>query len=125
MMINSIGVGAQSTLGGGARHFCRNNMYEKLTKCRILHDCCPKKCQNFYIRIAHKYFPDFLLGGGHVPPLHSRLLRLLTGFVPFEIYCCLRRSIGRRSGPPAQRSSSPLYMGRLTTIFTGKHLLCL
>ena len=73
--MSTIGVRAQSTLGG-ARHFCPQNMYEKLTKCpnftwflsenaRILHNNCRKKI----------FFP-ISLGWGDVPPRFSTVYQL-------------------------------------------------
>ena len=44
-------LGAQSTLGGGARHFCPQDMYEKLTKCPNFMRFVPEKLAkypNFY-----------------------------------------------------------------------------
>jgi len=108
------GVGAQSTLG--PRHFCPQNMYEKLTKCPnftcfktvfvrkiikiteflwyfpeknfpILHDFCPKDA-----RILHKNCPKFFFqffffwGGRGTCPLPNRLLRLCSEILPLLIY---------------------------------------
>ena len=96
--VKPIGVGAQSTLGGGHKIFagiiCIKNqqmpefymiLARKIIKIpeflylpgnlqnsRILHDVCPK-IPEFYIIIARKiFFPNFR---GHMPPL-PRLLRL-------------------------------------------------
>ena len=83
-----IGVGAQSTLwGSGALHFCRKNMYEKLTICPNFTWFLPENYQNirifmifariinkipqfyaifarkmleFYIKIARKFFSPYL-----------------------------------------------------------------
>jgi len=61
----AIGVGAQSTLGGKARHSYPKIMYEKLTKARILRDIWPKNI-----------FPIFFFGGEHVAPITPSLLHL-------------------------------------------------
>jgi len=43
MVVMVIGVGAQSTLGDKARHFCLKNMSEKLAKFpNFFNDICPK-----------------------------------------------------------------------------------
>jgi len=98
----TIGVGAQSTFGGGGKTFLPENMHENVTKCpnftrdlpekltklkiensRILHDICPKKkltkCPNFtrFLRLPEKNsFCPNLRGGGSCLPLPPRLLRL-------------------------------------------------
>ena len=38
-----IGVGAQSTLGGGAQNFCPKNLYKNHQNAQILNDSCPRK----------------------------------------------------------------------------------
>ena len=99
----------------GTRHFGRENMYEKLTKCqkftwflpeklsiyenfynicpkknklncRILHDFRPKTPE-FYIIIARKkFFPRFFVGGGARPPCS---LSPTPMFVSWRLSLCI------------------------------------
>ena len=58
----------------GGRHFCPKNMYEKLTKCRILRDSCPK------IIKSPELFNVFARKVNKIPEFHMSFARKCPNF---------------------------------------------
>ena len=100
LFVVSIGVGAQSTLGG--KTFlpekyvwsinkipeCYMIIARKNNKILKFYRIFARKMPEFYIIIARKIFSRILgVGGGHVPPLPPRLLRLWLYCVSSSSFC--------------------------------------
>jgi len=60
----SIGAWAQSTLRGGARHFCPKNMYEQLTEFPNFTWFCSKRARILHNNCPNNIFPIFFFWGG-------------------------------------------------------------
>ena len=93
-----IGVGAQSTLGGGDQIFARKICIKNQQNARILHDSCPKNYQNRPTQNFYDICPKNLQNSRILHDSCPKNARILHNKCPKNIFPKFR---GPRAPPPA------------------------